>query len=160
VLAGGLASISAACNHYDGWATCPDPTRIQRDYRVVAKTFDAGLYFPPGLYSSVPFWKPFESGVPTTQRDPAENSLDGTALFLEGLGEESLYARRGEPDLHVYRALTAQKKRRWQHRISWPTDPTSVSSKACAEASTTRSGGNAMIRPVRHQVIRFWPALP
>jgi len=105
MLAGALALLSD-CNRY-GWDTCPDPTRIHSDYRVMAKTFDAASYFPPGFYSTVPWWKPLEKVTPPERRDPNDNSLYRNASSLRSLGEESLYARRAEPDLHVYRVLTS-----------------------------------------------------
>lgn len=106
VVASTLASLAGACNHYDGFDICPDPTRIQGDYRIAVKTFDAASYFPPGLFSTVPWWKPFEQTTPPERRDPNDNSLYQWASLLRSLGEESLYARRVEPDLHVYRVLT------------------------------------------------------
>jgi hypothetical protein len=105
-----LAAATLGACHDDGWPTCPVSAGTQGDYRVVAKDFDAASYFPPGLYSSLPTWKIDEIvfGKSTTpeKRDPYRNELFQTASFLRELGEESLYARRAEPDLHVYRVFT------------------------------------------------------
>jgi hypothetical protein len=100
-----LATISACGHCYDGWKTCPVPTRIGADYRVLRKNFDAASYFPTGLYSTEPWWRGYEAVIPPEQRDPNDSILYRTALRLQGLGEESLYARRAEPGLHVYRVL-------------------------------------------------------
>ena len=101
--------LATACQPAGGPATtgsapCPFPT--ERDYAAAAATFDAASYFPTGFYSTVPFWKPYEQSTPPERRDPKDNPLFAAAAALGSLGEESLYARRAEPELQVYRLVT------------------------------------------------------
>jgi hypothetical protein len=103
-LALGLGAMAGACN--PRLPTCADTARYATDSPAAARNLDAASYFPPGLYSTEPSWKGLEKVIPPERRDPNENPLYLTAETLHGLGEESLYARRTEPDLHVYRVLT------------------------------------------------------
>ena len=68
---------------------------------------DLAPYFPPDLFLNVSNSDLAEmQGYHAMGRtDPSDTPLHEVGRALRMLGEESLYARRAEPELHVYRVL-------------------------------------------------------